>query len=474
MQGLAARRGSAPVPYGVLMTLAALGLHSAPAAAQQSTQPAGAAPSAPPDFWHQDTLTGDWGGLRSELAKQGVALTLTYTPEVFANVAGGMKQGAAYDGALLAQVAVDLDKLAGWHGATFQISMLGGSGPALSPGWVGNLMGVSGTAVIPPAIRLYNLWLQQNLFNDTLSVRAGIENVDAEFLNSPTASLFVNTTFGWAEWAAADLPGGGPAYPLSAPFVRVRYSPAPEGFSMQAAVFSGDPTGNDGSNSPAVSIPSGTVVSFTGGAFVIGELDYTMNQAKDAKGPPATFKLGGWYATSTHFQDQRFDTNGLSLASPASNGLPLNHDGNWGIYGIADATLFQASNGGTLSAFLRLAGSPGDRNLISFYADTGVTYKGLIPGRDDDTAGIGFALSRIGGNARGLDQDVQAFTGNPQFPVRNYEAVLELTYQAQLTPWLVMQPTVQAVFHPGGNVLNVDGSVRPNALVLGLHSVVTF
>src|SRR5579871_2284634 len=435
-------------------TIAAL-LLTAPVRAQEQADQ-----QAPPDFWHRDTLTGDWGGLRTALANQGIDISLSYTAEVFGNVTGGMKRGASYDGLLEPQIDVDLEKLAGWDGATFHASMLQGHGPSMSTGWVGNLLNVSSTVVVPPATRLYNLWLQQNLFGDALSIRAGLENVDAEFMISNTASLFVNSTFGWPGWTALDLPGGGPAFPLSAPFVRVKLSQAPEGFYGQAAVFSGDPTGHNGSNSPDTGIPSGTVVSFNGGAFLIAEGGYTANQDKDAKGPPMTFKLGGWYHTSDRFQDQRFDDTGLSLANPASTGVPLDHWGDWGIYGVADVTLYQTPDGNALAAFARVGGSPGDRNLVSFYADAGLTYKGLIPGREDDTAGIALAVARIGDNARGLDQDTQFFSGNPLFPVRSNEMVLEVTYQIQATPWLTLQPDLQAIFRPGGNVLNSDGSVR--------------
>jgi porin len=441
----------------------------APCAASHAQQAA----QEPPDFWHRDTLTGDWGGLRTTLADQGIAITATYTAEVFANVQGGMKRGASYDGLFLPQVDVDLDKLLGWHGATFRASMIQGHGPSMSQGWVGNLLGVSGIVAVPPATRLYNLWLQQNLFDGALSVRLGIMNVDAEFMTSLTAATFMNTTFGWPGWVALDLPGGGPAYPLSGPGVRVKLQPASEGFYLQGAVFSGDPTGHSGSNSLSTGIPAGTVVSFTGGVFMIAEAGYSVNQAKEAKGTPMSFKLGAWYDSSSHFQDQRFDFDGISLASPASNGFPLNHQGDWGFYGIADASIWQAENGGGLAGFARIAGGPGDRNLISFYVDAGLTYQGLLPGRGNDTAGIAIGFAQIGGNARALDRDVQTF-GNPLFPVRDHEAVLEVTYQMQVTPWMTLQPDLQRIFHPGGNVLNPDGSIRRNSLVLGLRSALTF
>ena len=459
------RRTYLPAIAGVLGLLA----FAAPAYAQR--EEAEPPPTQePPGFWQRDTLTGDWGGLRTQLEAQGIALTVKYTGETFANVQGGIKRGATYDGLFLPELDVDLDKLLGWHGASFSVSMVQGHGPALSQGWVGNLLNVSNDVAIPPATRLYNLWLQQNLFDDVLSVRAGMMNVDAEFITTLTGSLFMNGSFGWPEWTAADLPGGGPAYPLSAPGIRVKVQQPAGGYYLQSAVFSGDPTGHSGSNSPSTLIPNGTLVSFTGGAFFIAEGGYAVNQDKDAKGPPLAFKLGGWYATSTHFQDQRFDTQGISLASPLSNGAPFNHQGNWGVYAVADGTI-----AGPLSGFARIgAGSPNDRNLINFYADAGLTYKGPIPVRPDDTAGIAFAYARIGNTARGLDQDVQFFTANPFFPVRDHEAVLEISYQAQVTPWMTLQPDLQRIFHPSGNVLNADGSVRKDALVLGLRSTLTF
>jgi hypothetical protein len=88
----------------------------------------------PPGFWHRDTLTGDWGGLRSALADQGIAIPATYTAEVFSNVQGGMKRGSSYDGAFLPQIDVDLDKLMGWQGGSFRASMIQGHGPSMSQG----------------------------------------------------------------------------------------------------------------------------------------------------------------------------------------------------------------------------------------------------------------------------------------------------------------------------------------------------
>jgi porin len=433
----------------------------------------GRAQEATPDVWHRDTLTGDWGGVRTSLVDHGITFTMTYTADLQGNVAGGIRRGAVYDGVLQPQVDVDLEKLAGWQDARARISLLQISGPSLSAGYVGNLLNVSSINGLP-ATRLYNAWLQQNAFDDVLSVRVGLMNADSEFVLSPTASLFVSSTFGWPGILAIDLPGGGPAYPLSAPMVRVKLQPTQE-IGVMAAVFSGDPTGHGGSNSLSTLQPDGTTVSFNGGVLVMGEAGYAINQEKDAKGPPFAVKFGGWYHSSGRFGDQRFDDMGLSLANPSSDGVPLNHHGGWGLYAIVDAMLYQVpgSDGAGLSAFARMAGTPDDRNLISFYADAGLTYKGLLPGREKDTAGIAVAYARIGDRARALDLDFQSF-GNPFTPVRSEEVILELTYQVQVTGWWTLQPDLQAVFNPGGRVANANGAVRPAALVIGLRTALTF
>jgi porin len=420
----------------------------------------------PPSLWHRDTLTGDWGGLRTALSDQGVVFSATYIGEVLANVKGGIKRGATYDGLFLPQIDVDLEKLSGWRGANFRASMIQAHGPSLATGYVGNLIGVSTISIVPPATRLYNLWLQQNLLGDALSIRAGLMTIDAEFMTSATAAVFMNPG-----WLGLGLPGGGPAYPLSTPGIRVR-GKLGTGVYVQAAMLSGDPTGHNGSNSPATGIPSGTVISFNGGQFFIAEAGYT----SDEMNSPIAYKVGGWYHTSKRFGDQRFSNNGLSLANPASTGVPYDHRGNWGLYGAMEGSLYQiGGNGGRgLFGFARVGGSPDDRNLISFYVEGGVAFKGLIPSRAADILGASIDYARIGDRARGLDRDTRLFSGSSRYPVRGEEIVLELTYQMQIAPWMTLQPDMQYVFNPGGRVLNDDGSVRPNALILGLRSTITF
>jgi porin len=278
-----------------------------------------------------------------------------------------------------------------------------------------------------------------------------------------------------AEVRAGQL-AGGPAYPLAAPGIRIKAEPLD--LSVLAAVFSGNPAGTPGAANPQFHNGSGTAFSLSGGTFVISELQYGLNQGKEASGLPGIYKLGGWYH-SGRFDDQRFDDGGLSLAAPASSGQPRRHDGDYGVYAVADQMVWRqpGTEDQGLTLFLRLGAAPSDRNLISFYADGGLAYKGLLPGRTQDTLALGVAYAQVGDHARRLDQDSHAVSGLST-PVRAAETALELSYVAQVTPWWTVQPDLQLVFNPGGPAANPNDptglSPVGDAVVIGLRTTVKF
>jgi porin len=52
--------------------------------------------------------------------------------------------------------------------------------------------------------------------------------------------------------------------------------------------------------------------------------------------------------------------------------------------------------------------------------------------------------------------------------------MVEASYQAQLAPWWMVQPEMQYIIHPGGGVLNSDGSLRSDAWVIAIRSTLSF
>jgi porin len=448
------------------------------AAAQDSARPL--RPPAPCDA--SETLASRWTiqGFPKDLNTTGLQLCVNYTAEVLANLKGGLRTGPIYEGKLEGIVHADLQTLMGWPGATVHANFLQIHGRGLSRYYLGNLLTVSGIEALP-STRLQEVWLEQET-GTWASLRIGQMAIDSEFLTSSYAGLFVNATFGWPAITAAALPSGGPAYPLASPGLRIKINPPNTNLTLLLAVFDGDPAG-PGDEDPQRLNRRGTNFRLNDPPLYIGEAQHAYNPDDGAQSLPGTLKVGAWYHAA-RFDDLRLDMGGLPLASRESSGQPARHRGNQGVYGVLDQTLWRDRNeasgdeysGPEVGMFTRLSFSPADRNLIDFYVDAGLSFKGLLPSRKDDVFGIAFGYGSISSRARGSDRDTASFSGAPTL-IRDYEAVLELTYQLQLANGWALQPDFQYIFHPGGHVPDPKSSnvraLRDEAIA-GVRMVVRY
>jgi porin len=425
-------------------------------------------------LWSRQNLLGDMGGLRPWLGKYGVTFQLTETSEYLANVRGGLNRGGTYDGLTTATVQLDTSKALGIPGGLFNVSALQIHGTNLSERNLGTLNTASGIEA-QDTTRLWELWYQQSFLDKKLDVKIGQQSLDQEFMVSQYAALFVNTMFGWPALPSYNLPSGGPAYPLSALGVRVR-GQITGSLTGLAGVFDGDPLGNDPNNL------SGTNFNLHNGALVIGELQYAINQPAegdlvraDTGGLPGTYKLGFWY-NSESFADQHLDNTGLSLANPASTGIPAQHRGNYSIYAVADQMVWRPDpdEPRSIGVFARVMGSPGDRNLVAFSANAGIVMKAPFAGRDNDSVGLGVSYIKISNAVNALDLDNRFFLNTP-YGVRTQETTLEATYQYQVTPWWQLQADAQYTFNAGAgqNPVNPKAAL-PNTFVIGMRTNITF
>ncbi|HEX2113825.1 MAG TPA: carbohydrate porin, partial [Alphaproteobacteria bacterium] len=162
----------------------------------------------------------------------------------------------------------------------------------------------------------------------------------------------------------------------------------------------------------------------------------------------------------------------VSLATMPDH--PLNHRNNWGVYGVIDQMILRAG-ARSVSVFARGGMVPSDRNLVSWYVDGGVGFKGFVPGRPDDILTLGVAHSKISRRAAALDYDT-LFLNGPPYPIRSGETVFEASYIAQLAPWWSLQPDLQYIVRPGGNVPHPLDPARivKDAVVVGVRTTLTF
>jgi len=420
----------------------------------------------------------DPDGMRSSLAQRGITFGLNYTGEVFGVVDGGIRSGSRYSGLLEVVFDADLEKLHGWRGLNFHASAYQIHGRGISLEYVGLLNGVSNIEATP-STRLFELWLEQDLVKDKLAVRFGQMRVDydGEFVNSQTAGLFLTTTLGWPVFLGSNLPSGGVTYPLAGMGARVKYTPNDK-WTLLAAVFNDDPAGPCAGD-PQVCNDDGLKFRMQDAPFIIGEIQHKYSDNKQPGSLKGQIKFGA-FADLGKFEDQRFSSDGLSLADPLSNGIAKRLNANRGAYAVVDQQLYRSTRKGAeendgITAFGRVAGLPADRNLVDFAFDAGLRFSGMVPGRPSDEFGVAVGYNRISSSVAGLDRDAIVLTGTVT-PIRSSEIIAELTYKAQLAHGWILQPDLQYIWQPGGNAADPHDPSKSidNALVLGLRSTVNY
>ena len=412
-------------------------------------------------FLERDYLLGDWWGYRTDLSKRGVDFEFVWFGAMANNVSGGTRVGTEWEGAMLMLMTLNSDKLVGYHGGTFAVSSLYiHNTREFSRFHIGDLNKVS-LLDFPDSLRLWELYYEQKFLHDKVSIKAGQLAIDRDFIlpefyNSLAGITFLNQTFFYPTlafnvWDVAGLQPGHHALastPYAGPGVRLRVDPSAH-WVVQVGAYDGLPDRSW----------SGTRVNLNEaeGALLYGEIAYRMNQAEGDTGLKGNIKVGVYYHT-----DDFADIDEAALAAfgvvPAAS--VHQYSGNVGGYALIDQQLYReiekddpASQG--LVGFFRVAGAPPDRNLTQFGIDGGFVYKGLIPTRDWDTLGV--AASYLD-----LSDDLGRAYRLIGRPAPDYEAVVELSYKAQLTAWWTLQPSLQYVFHPGGRTdptRNIDDAL---------------
>jgi len=409
----------------------------------------------------------DPGGMRSRLARTGIMFGLNYIGETLANPTGGFKQGGYYDGRLELVLAADLEKLIGWKGLSFFTNGYQIHGESITEQNLGALMPVSFIEAIS-STRLFEIWLEQKLWDDKLSIRFGELAADSEFMVSEGSGAFMNGTWGWPLIAAANMPQGGPAYPLPTPGMRIAYAPSDQ-LRFMTGVYDGRSAGDcaDDEN-PQVCNLYGPDFAIDDPALWLFESAFSYNQRENELA--GTIKIGGW-RNHGNFPHERFDEFGGETAITHNHPVALN--GDYGFYGIIDQMIYRIPGKGNpkgVSLLGRVITAPEDRNPVSLYWEAGLILNGLAKSRPDDILGIGYARTIISNDL------VAARAAMGESIIPSYEAVFEASYTAQVVPGFILQPDFQYFWNPGAHAPDPNDPAKaiPNAAVLGLRAMVNY
>jgi len=386
--------------------------------------------------WNAETLSGDWGGARSRLYDKGIAVGLTHKSDLLANASGGVAHGAVWLANSEIAINMDLARLAGWDGATAFLQYHVQHGNKSINSYTGSFAGVDNIESSTSAGQFFQAWLQKDLADNSLSVLAGLYAIDSEFYVTDTSGLFLQPPYGMSAEMAQTGQNGPPVFPMGALGVRVKY--ASSGFYVQGALTDGVP--GDLNN------PQGTHVRLGKGGGTLAVVELGSNMSEEGKSFSKT-ALGVW----------RYSTRANDLVEMDAFGNPLRRPDR-GFYFLAERTLRveRSDPAQGLSGFVRFGTVNKDVYQADWSGSLGLIYQGLLDGRDDDTAGIAVTASHASSKYRLLNTAESA------------ETVIEITYSAQLRPWLMVQPVVQRIINP-----NMDATLR-DAWVAGVRIEAAF
>jgi porin len=398
-----------------------------------------------PAFAADNTLTGDWGGLRQQLAADGITFTGDYSGETAYNAHGGLHRSARYSQNLKLGAQFDLSKLYGLdNGGKVQLTINDRRGNSASEDLVGNRLPIQENYG-GLYTRLTELSYERNL-SPALNLKLGYMAMgnDLGGLDSGILCNFMNAGFcghplnmsggsGWTNYPNAHLGA------------RLKYDLAPD-WQLRVAAFNVDPE-SIGNSSRAWHLgpkhSTGTVLPL--------ELVYKLRGQL-----PGEYKVGYYYDSSNV---QRIG----SSEEVAGRG---------GHYLLVDQAVWNdpALPGRSLHAFGQYSASSKAASPFTKWYGAGVVLYQPFAGRPRDTVALGYG--RAVPNPRSRDVlEAAAFNAGQPFPdIDSAEQLIELSYGYQATPWLNLRPDVQYIVEPGA----FSGKDIDNALVVGLQVKATF
>lgn len=412
-----------------------------------------------PSIWDRETATGDWGGLRTPFNKNGFTLELNFIGDVMSNVSGGIDQQTVFIQNIDLKLVIDNEKLIGLPGSNMLFSALQNNGNSISQ-YAGDVQGVSNIEAVQ-TIRLFEVWLQQKLFSNRLSVLGGLYDINSEFDVMGSAGLFMQSSQGLGgDFAGSGLIGP-PTFPAAGLGGRIKFVPNRRIY-IQAGLMDGAPASlNSAKNADFTwNNAGGTLAVAELGLLSFGKQEFkaqdklSTRQSRSFIGREVSadyrtkIAIGAWSYSKNYVSD-RYGTTLPSVTDGQNDkGLYILTDWNWN---PNPKKPYQQ-----LSFFGRIGFAENEVSRFKSYGGGGITYKGLIPG--DPNGMIGFSVASVQGSKL-----FQQLNGQ----VDDFETVLEFTYLTKVIPWLNIQPDIQYVISPGANPNTSD------ALVLGLRTYIT-
>jgi porin len=387
-------------------------------------------------LWEQSRLTGDWGGIRSQLEAAGVTIDLEYTQFYQGLVSGTGPKTPDYGGRMDGFVTLDTGKLGLWEGGTLYTHIEDRFGPLA--GSLGGAFFPTNAAMefpgeSPATLVATSIYLSQR-FGDRTSLLIGKINA---------LDLFANDLF-FGGWGIRRF--------INTIFVAPPSGLIPPVFYGAIANVRLDPV----TLSLWIYDPDDRTKDYCPNLFAHGvSFNLSAAYATEIAGRPTTFSLNGIYTTKAgpDFSEVSLNlvTGGLETTSKEGSysiGFqfshllhqdPSNPKQGWGV-------------------FLKGSISDGNPNYVQNCIYGGIGGTGLFRGRELDSFGVGYYYYNL--------SDALEETLNGRIERFGDEQGVEVYYSYAVTPWLYITPDLQ--------LINPPGNVKENAFIAGLRTNIRF
>ncbi len=362
-----------------------------------------------------------------------LSTSVTYTSDLFANTTGGFGTGLRYFDNL------DIEVESKWNDFTFFVYGLANQGGSISE-LAGDIQAASNIES-ENSWRIFEAWANIPINPIKSSLLVGLYDFNSEFDVINTGGLFINSSHGIGPDISSSGITGPSIFPLTSIAARLKVNLIP-GITVKGAIFDAVPSDPTDTRGTKVRIRESE------GSLMIGEISWYQRpeggQSIDRgvnEDSPFRVAVGIW-----KYSEERIGWDGeLQLDA--------------GLYAIAEGRVYSESNDKNqgLSLFGRFGAVNDEINQFVNYFGTGLTYTGLLPGRDDDQFGLAVSLP--------LNGDPYLESTGEDFAD---ELIGEITYLWQISEAFSLQFDAQYIANPNQSIDLED------AIIIGVRTSIGF
>jgi porin len=393
-------------------------------------------------------MFGDWGGERTKLAEEkGISFTLFQHTDLMGAVSGGNDQGFGVWNRIRGIASVDMGKLAHVKGLSIMATGTWNNGTDVGydQRYLGALFVTTGNDTVIHQVRLDQWWVQQDLFNNKLSLRVGQLGMETYFGWMPSGlNHFMLEPLFYAPLGLLNAYDK-PDIHNSAPAAMVTITPNKH-FSYQAGVVSLNLNG---------AIGNGVAPKITDGVSWINDFAFRYGQpakAADVKDYSGEMHLG-------------FSYTGVSIKDFAFVKPGITSNGNAGYYANIIQPVYRVKAGSNRGLDVRAmyVWGPESKGVLAWDKQLVLSaiFNGPIPSRPKDSINIGLNSYMI---RNYLNTPARLASNLPVTSERDYE----VNYACWATNWWNLMPVVAVIQNLNANPR------RGNGVMFGLRSFINF